>query len=669
MILVRATAVFLMASASFAGLPLPAAAADLALERVVLSSGGVGYFGYEGVVEGDATLSFEASVGDIDDILKSLVVFDAEGRIAQVTLPGREPLEQVFAEFPFDRDALASPQALLDALSGAEVRSVGGRSLEGRLLSVVPEETYLDDGRTTLQHRVTVQTADGLQQFVIEQVEAVRFADATLQVQVEKALAALSTHRARDRRQIAISVEGEGRRTVGLGYVVAAPLWKATYRLVLEPGAAESRMQGWAVLENMSGRDWTGVDLTLVSGNPVTFRQALYEAYYVDRPEVPVEVMGRVLPRTDTGDVALDEAAAEEKAEDRAMLRVAAGMAAAAPAYDRVPAPGAAAAEARQAIAQVAFDYPLPVDLAAGHSLTLPIIDRALPVERVALYQPETDETHPLAAVRVTNGAETGLPPGVLTLYQRGGADGLLYLGDARLAPFPAGEERMVSFALDLGTRVDRVRESRETVTGAAVSEGVLRITRREREITRYTAAAPEGEGRTVVIEHPRRQGWALAAPESGVSAAPNHYRIERRLAAGAVETIAAVLERSVTERLQIGALSPGRLAAFAEASALSEETRQAFAHLAALQRDAVRLESRLGEIESERQRIVEDQARLRENLQAVPPDSALYRRYLVSLAETEDRLDSLAAERAETGQALREARTAVADFIAGLDL
>lgn len=64
-------------------------------------------------------------------------------------------------------------------------------------------------------------------------------------------------------------------------------------------------LQGWAVLENLSGDDWDGIELTVVSGNPVTFTQALYQAYYVDRPEVPVEVFGRVMPSVDTGAIPL----------------------------------------------------------------------------------------------------------------------------------------------------------------------------------------------------------------------------------------------------------------------------------------------------------------------------------------------------------------------------
>ena len=41
---------------------IPAAAAPLALKRVVLSSGGVGYFEYETPVEGDATAHLLAQV-------------------------------------------------------------------------------------------------------------------------------------------------------------------------------------------------------------------------------------------------------------------------------------------------------------------------------------------------------------------------------------------------------------------------------------------------------------------------------------------------------------------------------------------------------------------------------------------------------------------------------
>ena len=91
-----------------------------------------------------------------------------------------------------------------------------------------------------------------------------------------------------------------------VAYIVEVPVWKASYRLTLagDPAAARSALQGWATIENLSGQDWKDIELTLVSGRPVAFHQALYDAYYVKRPEVPVEVAGRLMPGIDRGGVA-----------------------------------------------------------------------------------------------------------------------------------------------------------------------------------------------------------------------------------------------------------------------------------------------------------------------------------------------------------------------------
>src|SRR5713226_8904654 len=96
--------------------PTLAAAQDLALKRVMLSSGGLGYFEYEATVEGDATLKLTVSLEQVDDVLKSLVVYDDKGAVGGLSLPGKEPLTQAFKDMPFDQTALESPAALLAAL-------------------------------------------------------------------------------------------------------------------------------------------------------------------------------------------------------------------------------------------------------------------------------------------------------------------------------------------------------------------------------------------------------------------------------------------------------------------------------------------------------------------------------------------------------------------------
>ncbi len=251
----------------------------------------------------------------------------------------------------------------------------------------------------------------GLQQFALQDVDAIAFADPALQRQVNTALSRIAAYRAGGRRQLTLTLHGAGSRTVRVGYVVAMPLWKASYRLSLppDPKVATARLQGWAVLENFSGRAWQDVELTLTSGNPVTFRQALYESYYVPRPMVPVEAGGHVLPPPDTGTVAAEIAAKASPARGQtfAMQRAPAGaaMAMAAPAPRPAPPPPAPieAAAAAEEATQIAFTPPYKVSVAAGQSLVLPLLDRELPARRIDLYQPSVDQRHPLAAIELTN--------------------------------------------------------------------------------------------------------------------------------------------------------------------------------------------------------------------------------------------------------------------------
>ena len=414
----------------------------------------------------------------VDDVLKSIVVFDSAGGVGQVRLPGREPLAQVFRDLPFGPGALASPSALLNHLQGAEITTQGSRDLNGRVLRVAPETVVLPEGQgTTTQHRVTLVTESGLQQFVLEQAEAVQFADPLLRAQVAGALDALADHRIQDKRRLTIQAQGEGTRSVKVGYVVAMPLWKASYRVSLAP-PGESRtvgLQGWAHIDNLSGQDWTQVALTLVSGNPVTFRQALYSAFFVERPEIPVEVLGRILPRLDQGALTATaelrgRAAAAPQAQFAAKTEMDLEEAPAA-ALVPEPAPPAdggfgdqarqalLAASAQEAATQVVFALPGRVSVGNGQALMVPIVVRDVPGTRLALYQPGTHGRHPLAAVELENDGASGLPPGSLTLYEAGPAGAASYLGDARLANLPAGESRLVSYALDQKTTIDREDE------------------------------------------------------------------------------------------------------------------------------------------------------------------------------------------------------------------
>ncbi len=681
----------LLLLAGLADAPGAAAEPALILKRVMLSTGGVGYFEYQATVAGDADLSLTVPRDRVDDILKSIVVYDDQGGIGTISLPGREPLHALFRELPFGPESLESPQALFKALRGAELQLTGPHPLTGRLVSITAEPVQLPDhAGTVTRHRLSLMTSDGLRQALLEDVETVRPTDDRLRSQLDAALTAIAQHGERDRRTLTLHTTGTGprERTVRVAYVVDAPLWKTTYRLTLadDTGAApRGGLQGWAVLENLSGEDWNGVDLTVISGQPVTFRQALYEAYYVARPEIPVEVMGRVLPKLDQGATPAPppRALTEEQAHRSLTRGLGLGMmndATGVPA-PMMPAPAAkaappgqfaavAAAEAGEAATHVTFHDPAPVTVANGHSLLLPLLNRSVPAEPLALYQPTTEPRHPLAAVRLTNDSGAGLPPGILTLYQRDANGDVIYVGDARLATLPAGEVRLLSFAVDQKMTIDRSDSQTETLSRGRIADGVLELITIDRATTTYTITGAAHEPRKLVIEHPRQTGWDLVVPAADiVETTADAYRITATVAAGQTATVTVAVERPRQDHFELVDIPAEQINFMLNARTLSTELRQAVAKIAQLRATIAENQQKVDRLERNMTELTKDQQRLRDNLQAVTAASDLGHRYVARLGDQENRMDKLSQDLTAARAAAETAQQALADYVKALNL
>jgi hypothetical protein len=78
------------------------------------------------------------------------------------------------------------------------------------------------------------------------------------------------------------------------------------------------------------------------------------------------------------------------------------------------------------------------MSLTAGRTMMVPFADREVPAARSSLYQPETSARHPLAAVRVRNDGETGLPPGSVAAYETASDGNVNFIRDAQLPLVPS---------------------------------------------------------------------------------------------------------------------------------------------------------------------------------------------------------------------------------------
>jgi hypothetical protein len=324
-------------------------------------------------------------------------------------------------------------------------------------------------------------------------------------------------------------------------------------------------------------------------------------------------------------------------------------------------------AEAAEGFTQVTFRLPVPVSVAAGQSAIVPILERDVPVERLALFQPEVSAANPLASLRLRNDGDSGLPPTVLTLYEETGS-GNAYVGDARLSAFPAGESRFVSYAVDEKTKMARDEQRASTLVKANMAQGVLTLTHTEREATIYKIAAPSAEARRLVIEHRKREGWKLTEPDRAEETA-SAWRVAVDLKPGETRTVTLALETPVFESIRIAEIDDLRIAAVTDNSNIDPAIKQALTELARLRRVASEKQAAEERISADMEALKADQERIRENMARVDKDSALRKRYMEKLTAQETQFEGLQAAAVKAAEATRAANQAIDAFIAKLSV
>ena len=548
--------------------------------------------------------------------------------------------------------------------------------MAGRLLraEVVREPAEPPGSPPTTRTRVSLLTPDGLRQFVLEDSDSVQVADEALRGRIERALAASRRESAGDSRHITLRTAGDGQRTVRAGFVAAAPLWKASYRLLLpaagaDPATARARLQGWATLENATGADWSGVSLSVQYGNPVTFRQALYRLYFVARPEVPVEVLGRLLPDVDTRARPTTRAAALPPPVPPPAGGLFATSKDAVPATAPSPAPALAApaepAAVEEGAEETVFSVPFPVSLQAGHTASVPLLDASIPAGRVSVAK--EGDAHPLAAIRVENTTGASLPAGVLTLYDPGSS--APYAGDARLGGLPKGETRLLSYAQDLRTTIEWRNEDSTRVVSMAASGGVLTVDSRHRRVVHATLTAPADQPRRVLLEVVKPGGGEVApgfATPSEQTAAAWRFAVD--LQPGAVREVSFAVD--TREQQTFGLLDDDdAVATVLNLQGASPAARAALQRIADLrQAEAARTAER-DALNDQRETVNHDEERLRANLQAVGPGDAVRTQLLQQLRADEIRLAELSAARDKADAAVTAAHNALTDAVATLRL
>ena len=278
--------------------------ARLPVRRVVLYKSGVGYFEHLGRVSGAQTVSIDLTSGQLNDVLTSLTTVDlGGGQVTGITYNTEAPIEEQLRKLRLPLAPTVTRTQLLEALRGAriEVRD-GGVAAVGRVLGVTTQTRGKDDSLRTVEELTIVGDGGELRTFELGAGVHLAIVDGELRRDLGQYLDVMSSARTQDVRRLQMAARGTGERDLFVSYVSEVPVWKTTYRLVIPTEAARKPfLQGWAIVDNTLGEDWTDVQLSLVAGAPQSFIQPLSKPIYTERPTVAIQAGTVVAPEIHGG--------------------------------------------------------------------------------------------------------------------------------------------------------------------------------------------------------------------------------------------------------------------------------------------------------------------------------------------------------------------------------
>ncbi len=625
-------------------------AAAVPVVRVALFSSGVGYFEHFGKISGSTSTTLRFQTDQINDVLKSLILQDLDGGlVSAVTYPSQDPLGRALRGFQVDLSESPGLADLLQQLRGAElVVTVKGETIAGTILGV--ETRKRPAGESTLDVSVlNLVTKGGIRSVSIDEATGIALADPTLQAELSKALAAVAGARDSDKKNVTLDLRGEGDRRVRVGYVVETPVWKTSYRLILDD--KQSNLQGWAIVENQTDTDWDNIGLSLVSGRPISFTMNLYEPMYLARPEAKLELFEGLRPQT--------YAESREELQVAASPMVAMDMAPGSAARTRaMPSAGFARGEGMadsedeklDATASVAsratagqigelFSYTVDgVTIARQSSAMIPIITDPIDVTRVSIYNANTLARYPLSGARLNNSTGKNLLQGPITVLDAG-----MYAGDAQINNVPPGQSRLISYGIDLDILVDSEKTAQSSnIQTARILGGVLEVSNRNVSSRTYAAQNKSQKSKTLIIESDRLDGWTLVDTPKPAEETPDLYRFEMKLEAGKGGQIVVQQQRVTQQRMAIGRLESDAFVAYANTGAIPPAVREALGRAAKLKQELDGFDRTIAESQQQIEAIAQDQNRVRENLRSIDRDSQLYGRLMKKLDEQETQVDKL---------------------------
>jgi hypothetical protein len=605
---------------------LTLSAAELPVSRVVLYKNGLALFERSGAVKPGEPVRLEFKKSEMDDVLKTLVLTSSAGAVTHLRYELDEPLDRRLADIGLSIPNGVNLATLLDQMRGARiVLGTTGGPVEG----VVVSGRIAQQAQQAQKLELTFLTTAGELRIIdLDGVSSVKLADDRLQKRLTEALGAYQQAQSQERKSLWVETSGAAGNLLAR-YLVPAPMWKSAYRLAFTD-KDDATIEGWAIVENKSDSDWNNVQLTVVSGQPISFISRLYEPKYIQRQDLePAENVAQFknLERNAAPQAAPGHYIAKAKlgmGQQQNMLQMNAPMPAGTPAgvaggmlgsvneSVEVSSSVEPDTEAQEVGELFEYHFSHPASVKAGESLLLPFVQQKITARQVYIWD-SGEGVHPQRAAKLTNSTGKTLDGGPVTVYTPEG-----YTGESLMSTFKAGDKRFLSFAIDLGTRVTTKFDTGAQVIRSFKAEHGLLTTKSvlERRTT-YTVSNVDAKEKALLISHPVVGEQELISPKPEEKSDQRYLFAVTAPAAGST-SLTVVEQQPLEESVSIMGLNADQIVAWIAARKLSPEARQKLETLAAKKRDLSDATAAIQQLEARINALSADESRLRQNIQSL---------------------------------------------------
>lgn len=695
-------------------------AASLPIRRVVLYSNGVAYIERRGLIDGNAEVELSFKQSQVDDVLKSMVVLDlGQGKIGAVSYNSSAPTSSTMSEIPFSVTPVSDDgggiSSVLSQLQGARVLVTSTKgSATGSILTVERKQVTIEKETKFTSILVIASETGEISSFDLTDVRSVKLLEDGTKKDVNEFANATASARRLDAKTITVTSQGTGRREMVVSYTIAAPIWKTTYRVVMDD-EGKPFFQGWAIVDNVSDEDWRDVHMSLVSGSPISFIQNLQKPFYRYRPVIPtpadLQLRPQVYePQSGTSPVNGSNFAANQNVDvdsnqDRTVmssrdiealpgdpnetqraLRALANSPASTNGSQiyidgftgRSMPVSQAMMSGRSGVSAVAkgadigdlFEYRIeqPTTVERNRSALIPIVQTKMDGERVAVYNEAVRADRPMSGVLLKNTTDLTFENGSLTVL-----DGNAYAGEALMERLKPKEERLISFALDLGTRITvRNEGSREPTKLVKAVDGVFYVNSFRSETKTYEIANQSDRAKVLYVEFPIRRGWEPTADSPKPdSITQNFYRYRVPLDKFQEKKLTISFQQPLVESYRLETISRDQIDLFIRNRSIDAATKAKLEALIELRTKIADLDAKLNALSSESAQIANDQARLRENIESLaktPEAKTLIARYIAKANDQETRIETIDKEKKALTEQKDQLRRDLAAAIKGFE-